>query len=160
MKTLPPLLLLVLLGVRALAADLASITTKELPSLVALYKEIHAHPELSLHEKETAARIAEELRQAGLEVTTGVGGTGVVGVLRNGPGPTVLLRTELDAPLSNGHVPEALVLNTTGELKAVYPKATLAFIGKSLRARGGQNFIEAARVLPTVARAALMRRWS
>jgi hippurate hydrolase len=50
-----------------------------------------------LHEKETAARIAEELRKAGLEVTTGVGGNGVVGVLRNGPGPTVLLRTELDA---------------------------------------------------------------
>jgi amidohydrolase len=70
---------------------------REYPSLFELYKHIHTHPELSLHEKETAARIAEELRKAGLEVTTGVGGTGVVGVLRNGPGPTVLLRTELDA---------------------------------------------------------------
>jgi len=70
---------------------------QEYPSLFDLYKHIHTHPELSLHEKETAARIAEELRKAGLEVTTGVGGNGVVGVLRNGPGPTVLLRTELDA---------------------------------------------------------------
>ena len=70
---------------------------REYPSLLELYKHIHAHPELSLHEKATAARIAEELRQAGFEVTTGVGGNGVVGVLRNGPGPTVLLRTELDA---------------------------------------------------------------
>jgi metal-dependent amidase/aminoacylase/carboxypeptidase family protein len=70
---------------------------QEYPSLLELYKHIHAHPELSLHEKQTAARIAEELRKTGFEVTTGVGGNGVVGVLRNGPGPTVLLRTELDA---------------------------------------------------------------
>lgn len=69
---------------------------QEYPSLLELYKHIHAHPELSLHEKETAARISEELRKAGFEVTTGVGGHGVVGVFRNGPGPTVLLRTELD----------------------------------------------------------------
>ena len=69
----------------------------EYPSLLELYKHIHAHPELSLHEKATAARIAEELRKAGFDVTTGVGGNGVVGVLRNGPGPTVLLRTEMDA---------------------------------------------------------------
>lgn len=70
---------------------------QEYPSLLELYKHIHTHPELSLHEKETAARIATELRKAGFDVTTGVGGNGVVGVLRNGPGPTVLLRTELDA---------------------------------------------------------------
>jgi hippurate hydrolase len=69
---------------------------QEYPSLLELYKHLHAHPELSLHEKQTAARIAEELRKTGFEVTTGVGGNGVVGVLRNGPGPTVLLRTELD----------------------------------------------------------------
>src|SRR5271165_3259400 len=55
---------------------------KEYPSLLELYKHIHAHPELSMHEKETAARIGEELRQAGFDVTTGVGGNGVVGVLR------------------------------------------------------------------------------
>jgi hippurate hydrolase len=63
----------------------------------ALYRHLHQNPELSSHETATAARLADELRQIGFEVTTGVGGTGVVGVLKNGPGPTVLLRTELDA---------------------------------------------------------------
>ncbi len=75
----------------------AQIVDREYPSLLELYQHIHAHPELSMHEKATAVRIAEELRKAGFDVTTGVGGNGVVGVLRNGPGPTVLLRTELDA---------------------------------------------------------------
>lgn len=69
----------------------------ELPSLVALYEELHANPELSLHEEETAARMAAELRNAGYKVTTQVGGHGVVGVLRNGEGPVVLVRTDLDA---------------------------------------------------------------
>ena len=67
------------------------------PDLAAFYVDLHQHPELSLHEEKTAAKIAERLRQAGFTVTTGVGGTGVVGVLQNGPGPTVMLRTELDA---------------------------------------------------------------
>lgn len=67
------------------------------PGSEALYLDLHRHPELSLHETETAARLASELRQIGYEVTTGVGRTGVVGVLKNGAGPTVLLRTELDA---------------------------------------------------------------
>ncbi len=63
----------------------------------ALYIDLHKAPELSLHESATATRIATELRTLGFDVTTGVGGTGVVGVLKNGTGPTVLLRTELDA---------------------------------------------------------------
>jgi amidohydrolase len=67
------------------------------PDLRAFYEDLHRNPELSLHEEKTAAKVAERLRQAGFEVTTGVGGTGVVGVLRNGQGPTVMLRTELDA---------------------------------------------------------------
>jgi hippurate hydrolase len=67
------------------------------PQLDALYLDLHQHPELSMKEQRTSAKMAEELRKAGYEVTTGVGGTGVVGVLRNGKGPTVLLRTELDA---------------------------------------------------------------
>lgn len=64
---------------------------------VADYLDLHRHPELSGAEERTAARHAERLRDAGLEVTTGVGGHGVVGVLRNGPGPVVMLRAELDA---------------------------------------------------------------
>jgi hippurate hydrolase len=67
------------------------------PELDALYLDLHAHPELSFQEEKTAAKLAERLHKAGIEVTTGVGGHGVVGVLRNGTGPTVLLRTDLDA---------------------------------------------------------------
>ncbi|MBI5385360.1 MAG: amidohydrolase [Verrucomicrobia bacterium] len=62
-----------------------------------LYQHLHAHPELSLHEERTAARVAGELRQSGYEVTSGVGGHGVVAVLRNGAGPTVLVRADMDA---------------------------------------------------------------
>jgi len=62
-----------------------------------LYKHLHAHPELSNHEYETSERMAEELRKAGAEVTTKVGKLGVVGVLKNGTGPVVLIRTDMDA---------------------------------------------------------------
>lgn len=65
--------------------------------LVDLYTHLHRHPELSYQEFETAARIAKELREAGCEVTEQVGKTGVVGVLANGAGPTVLVRSDLDA---------------------------------------------------------------
>ncbi|HXT57128.1 MAG TPA: amidohydrolase [Pirellulales bacterium] len=68
-----------------------------LAELLTLYKHFHQHPELSLEEKETAARVAEELKAAGAEVTKGVGGHGVVGVMTNGKGPTLLIRTDLDA---------------------------------------------------------------
>jgi amidohydrolase len=69
----------------------------EMPSLITLYQHLHANPELSFQEEKTAARLAEELRGAGYEVTTGVGRYGVVAVLKNGSGPTVLVRTDLDA---------------------------------------------------------------
>lgn len=62
-----------------------------------LYRDLHAHPELSHHETGTAAKAASRLTDAGWEVTDGVGGAGVVGILRNGPGPTVLLRADMDA---------------------------------------------------------------
>src|ERR1700712_289323 len=70
---------------------------KLLPELEPLYKDIHAHPELSMHETRTAGIAADKLRKAGYAVTTGVGKTGVVGVLRNGEGPTVMLRADMDA---------------------------------------------------------------
>lgn len=66
------------------------------PDVRSLYEELHAHPELSSHETRTAALMAERLRALGYEVTEHVGGTGVVAILKNGPGPTVMLRTELD----------------------------------------------------------------
>lgn len=68
-----------------------------LPDLEAFYTDVHAHPELSLQEIRTAGLVAERLRAAGFEVTTGVGKTGVVGLLRNGEGPTVMLRADMDA---------------------------------------------------------------
>lgn len=67
------------------------------PQLAALYQELHRNPELSLHEQKTAAKIAEQLRGLGFTVATGVGGNGVVGVLKNGEGSTVMIRAELDA---------------------------------------------------------------
>jgi amidohydrolase len=67
------------------------------PDLDALYCDLHRTPELSRQEEKTAARMAAKLRAVGLEVTERVGGHGVVGVLKNGQGPTVMLRTELDA---------------------------------------------------------------
>src|SRR3954447_12683470 len=62
-----------------------------------LYRDIHQHPELSLQEQRTAGKAAERLRAVGYAVTTGVGGTGVVGVLSNGEGPTVMVRADMDA---------------------------------------------------------------
>jgi amidohydrolase len=69
----------------------------QLDELVALYTHLHTHPELSRQEVETSKRIAEELKKAGAEVTTGVGKLGVVGLLKNGEGPVVLVRTDMDA---------------------------------------------------------------
>jgi amidohydrolase len=66
------------------------------PALMTLYRELHAAPELSMQEVKTAARLAGELRKLGFEVTEKVGGTGVVGVLRNGAGRTLLMRADMD----------------------------------------------------------------
>jgi len=67
------------------------------PYLLKLYKHLHSHPELCNQEKGTSKRIADELEKLGFEVTRNVGGYGVVGVFRNGKGPTVMIRTDMDA---------------------------------------------------------------
>jgi amidohydrolase len=67
------------------------------PDAHALYVDLHQHPELSGHETETAGKLANKLRVAGYEVTEHVGGTGIVALLKNGSGPVIMLRTELDA---------------------------------------------------------------
>lgn len=67
------------------------------PELETMYVDLHRNPELSLHEERTSAKLAEKLRKAGYEVTERVGGFGVVGLLRNGAGPTVLVRADMDA---------------------------------------------------------------
>jgi amidohydrolase len=72
----------------------AALTTSE---LVSVYEDLHAHPELAFQETRTAALVSARLEGWGFQVTSGVGGTGVVGVLDNGPGATVLLRADMDA---------------------------------------------------------------
>lgn len=81
-----------------------SLADAELPSLVAIYKDLHAHPELSTKEEKSSALVAKELKAAGCEVTDHLGkyekqgltGYGVVGMMKNGAGPTVMVRTDLD----------------------------------------------------------------
>jgi hippurate hydrolase len=104
MKILPlhALALLVALATPLRAADgstpavVAQKLAADYPSLLALYSDLHAHPELSLMEEKTAAKLAAELRAVGFEVTEKFGGHGIVGVLKNGPGPTLLVRADLD----------------------------------------------------------------
>lgn len=81
----------------SVADELSDWTNDSLPGLMELYQHFHSHPELSYYEKDTAARLAAELRSSGFDVTTEVGGYGVVGLLKNGDGPTVMFRTDLDA---------------------------------------------------------------
>jgi hippurate hydrolase len=92
---------MLLLGAPVHAAELPAALRAQLeqalPSLVTTYQDLHRTPELSFQEEKTAAKLAAKLKTLGYEVTTGVGGHGVVGVLRNGPGRTVALRTDLDA---------------------------------------------------------------
>ncbi|MEU6122464.1 amidohydrolase [Streptomyces sp. NPDC047123] len=76
---------------------IADSLDRSLPALVDLYKDLHAHPELAFQEHRTASVVAQRLRTLGWNVTTGVGRTGVVAVLRNGPGPTIMLRADMDA---------------------------------------------------------------
>jgi amidohydrolase len=77
--------------------DLPAWLDANMADLVKDYQHLHQHPELSFHEEQTAVCLATELKQAGFATTTGVGGHGVVGVLKNGDGPTVMFRCDLDA---------------------------------------------------------------
>ena len=67
------------------------------PEVESLYFDLHRTPELAMHEQQTAAKLAGRAKSLGYDVTTGVGGTGIVAVLHNGPGPKILLRTDMDA---------------------------------------------------------------
>jgi hippurate hydrolase len=78
------------------AQDLRQAIGQDMPSLLELYRDLHANPELSMQETRSAGLMAEEARRLGFTVTTGVGGTGVVAVLQNGPGPVLMLRADMD----------------------------------------------------------------
>jgi len=80
-----------------LKAAIATSLESDYPKLDALYKDIHAHPELAFQEVKTAAKLAAEMRAIGFEVTEGIGKTGLVAIYKNGDGPTIMVRTELDA---------------------------------------------------------------
>lgn len=80
----------------AQADELRDAVAADLPGLIALYEDLHANPELSFQEVETAKKLAARARALGFEVTEGVGKTGVVAVMRNGDGPTVMLRADMD----------------------------------------------------------------
>jgi amidohydrolase len=89
---------------RAIAQEVPALVNQELPGLLTTYKSLHTAPELSHHEAQTSALLAEEMRKAGYTVTEHVGkypdgsqAYGVVGILKNGAGPTLLIRTDLDA---------------------------------------------------------------
>jgi hippurate hydrolase len=113
MKALPILLVLAACAPRPVASpgptpvssplppgadqEIVASAERHLPSAVELYRHFHAHPELSNHEVKTAARLAAEWRQAGWEVVEGIGGTGVAAALRNGIGPVILVRVDMDA---------------------------------------------------------------
>ncbi len=90
--------LLLLIGTSsARGDDLSQWLDAHVVDLVKVYQHLHQNPELSFHEEQTAVSLAAELRQAGFETTTGVGGHGVVALLKNGDGPTVMFRCDLDA---------------------------------------------------------------
>ena len=80
-----------------LKAAIEKSVEADYPKLDALYKDIHAHPEIAFQEVKTAAKLAAEMRALGFEVTEKVGKTGLVAIYKNGDGPTIMVRTELDA---------------------------------------------------------------
>lgn len=124
----------------------------EYASLEALYLDLHRAPEISYQEVSTARRVADELEKAGLTVTRKVGGTGLVGILTNGPGPVILLRTDLDGlPVKEqtglAYASTAKATNETGEVVS-----TMHACGHDIHMTG---LVGTARVL-----ASLRKQWS
>jgi metal-dependent amidase/aminoacylase/carboxypeptidase family protein len=95
------------------------------PDIETLYIDLHRNPELAFHEQRTAATLAARVKALGYEVTTGVGGTGIVAILKNGAGPVVMLRTELDAlPIEEKTgLPFASTVKTRNDAGEIVPVA-------------------------------------
>ena len=87
----------ILLSTGAPAATVADGVKADMPQLMALYRDLHSNPELSMQEVRSPAKLAAEARKLGFEVTEHVGKTGVVAVMKNGPGPVLLIRADMDA---------------------------------------------------------------
>ena len=124
-QSLPALSLLAIAWIPAARADSPSEwATHHMSELIEIYRDFHRHPELSLQEEQTAARVARLWKEAGVEVHAGIGGHGLVGLTKNGPGPTLMLRTDLDAlpVVENTHLVYASkvkVKNTDGTTAGV-----------------------------------------
>jgi hippurate hydrolase len=112
---LPATLLLALAASPAAADPLSDAVQADMPSLLTWYRDLHSNPELSFEEIKTSAKLAAEAKKLGFTVTTGVGKTGVVAVLKNGPGPTLLLRADMDGL----PVPEQTGLPFASKVKAL-----------------------------------------
>ena len=108
----------------AVAVTLAQVNAIY-PDVEKLYIDLHRNPELAFHEQRTAAELARRVKALGYNVTTGVGGTGVVAILKNGPGPVVMLRTELDAlPIEEKTgLPFASTVKTKNDAGEIVPVA-------------------------------------
>lgn len=91
-----PAIAALLIGCRAHADELRDAVSSDVPGLMALYRDLHANPELSMQETATSGKLASRMRKLGFSVTEKVGGTGVVAVMRNGDGPVVMLRADMD----------------------------------------------------------------
>src|SRR4051812_43155253 len=105
---------------KSISANLTDL----LPALEAIYTDIHAHPELSMQENRTAGVAAEKLRASGYDVTTGIGKTGLVGLLHSGEGPTVMLRADMDAlPVKEAtglsYASDVMAKDSTGKIVSV-----------------------------------------
>ena len=132
-------------------ASIDGLLDRDYPHLDALYKDIHSHPELGFQEVNTAGKLAREMRALGFEVTEHVGKTGVVALYRNGPGPKVLVRTELDAlPME-----EKTGLAYASRAKAIW-NGRETFVDHSC----GHDIHMAAWVGTATALVALKERWS
>lgn len=86
-----------LLSTTAPAATVDEAVQADMPQLMTIYRDLHSHPELSMQEVRSPAILAAEARKLGFEVTEHVGKTGVVAVMKNGPGPVLLIRADMDA---------------------------------------------------------------
>ena len=125
---------IVLLGLLGLSGRAPSETTWTTPTtaevnaiypdIEALYIDLHRNPELAFQEVQTAAKLAARVKALGYEVTTGVGRTGIVAVLKNGPGATAMLRTELDAlPVEEKTDRKSTRLNSSHEIPSRMPSS-------------------------------------
>ncbi|MDQ3483346.1 MAG: amidohydrolase [Pseudomonadota bacterium] len=115
-------LIAMMLTSAAPAATVAQGVAADMPQLMEVYRDLHANPELSMQEVRSAAKLAAEARKLGFQVTEGVGKTGVVAVLKNGPGPVLMLRADMDGLPVKEQTGLAFASKTTGKL----PDGTVA----------------------------------